>query len=58
MSKPPQLNKPEYRVIFYHHITNDILKYKFMSERSANDFFDKLDKRTSRPTMYVIERIR
>lgn len=53
----PKLNKPEYRVIFYHKITGDIMKYKFMSYRSALAFYDRLDPITAKPTMYVCERI-
>lgn len=59
MNRPvPKLNKPEFRVIFYHHTTGDILKYKFMSESSATDFYDRLDKQKSKPTIYKCERIR
>ena len=54
----PKLNKPEYSVLFYHKITGDILKYKFMSEKSAMDFYDKLDKNMANPTGYRCERIR
>ena len=53
----PPLNKPVFTIYFYHKVTGDIMKYKFMSYRSAIDFFDKLDHNTSRPTMYVSERI-
>jgi len=59
MSRPiPRIGKPEYRVIFYHQVTGDILKYKFQSQEAADDFYDKLDPRTARPTMYRVERIR
>lgn len=59
MSRPvPKIGVPEYRIIFYHQITGDILKYKFMSESSAMDFYDRLDKRISKPTVYRCERIR
>ena len=54
----PRIGKPEYRVIFYHHITGSILKYKFQSQGAADDFYDKLDMKVSKPTMYKIERIR
>lgn len=53
----PKLNKPEYRVIFYHSVTGDILKYKFGSIRSAEDFMDRLSPE-SKATLYMIKRIR
>ena len=34
------------------------MKYKFQSQEAADDFYDKLDPRTARPTMYRVERIR
>ena len=59
MSKPiPKLGSIEYRIIFYHHVTSDILKYKFKSLSIAEDFFSKLDPVTSKPVMYKVERIR
>ena len=59
MARPvPRIGKPEYRIIFYHHITGDILKYKFMKHQAAIDFFDRLDPVKSKPTMYKIERVR
>lgn len=57
MRPVPKLNKPEYRVIFYHQVTGDILKYKFQSYRSAYDFYERLDPVKSKPTMYKMERI-
>lgn len=57
MKLVPPLNKPEYRVIFYHKVTGDILKYKFTSHKSATDFYNKLDMVKSKPTMYKVERI-
>lgn len=57
MRPVPKLNKPEYRVIFYHKVTGDILKYKFTSHRSMIDFYERLDAVKSKPTVYKIERI-
>ena len=54
----PKLGSIEYRIIFYHRITNDILKYKFKSLNIAEDFLSKLDPATSKPVMYKVERIR
>lgn len=59
MNRPiPKIGIPEYRVIFYHKITGDIMKYKFMSEKSAMDLYDRLDAYISKPTVYKCERIR
>lgn len=60
MKKPlgiPKLNKPMYSIVFYHHITNDVMKYRFMSRKSADAFFDQLPS-VSKPVMYCSERIR
>jgi len=53
----PPLNKPQYKVYFYHSGTGEVMGYKFLSFNNAQNFFDKLDSVNSRPTMYVSERI-
>lgn len=53
----PKVNKPEYRVIFYHKITGNIMKYKFKSYITTMDFFNKLDKEKSKPIVYEVKRI-
>jgi len=57
-NKIPKLHSKEYRVIFYHHKSKGILKYKFNNYETAVDFYNKLDIVKSQPTMYVIERIK
>ncbi len=58
MTKPiPKINKPEYRVIFYHKVTGCIMKYKFSNHSSAVELYNSLDKKISKPTMYKIKRI-
>ena len=54
----PRLNKPQYRVIFYHSISGDILKYKFTNIHAAEDFMDRLDPVRCKPTLYEMTRIR
>ncbi|MFA7029643.1 MAG: hypothetical protein WC179_05175 [Candidatus Cloacimonadaceae bacterium] len=53
----PQIGKPEYRIIFYHKVTGNIMKYKFTVYDTAISFFDKLDYNKSKPVMYEIKRI-
>lgn len=52
----PQVGKPLFSVFFYHSVSGDIMRYKFMSYDSAMDFYEKLDPKT-KPTMYESVRI-
>lgn len=56
MARIPPLNKPMYFVYFYHTITGDSMRYKFMSYSSALAFYNRLAP-VSKPTIHVIERI-
>jgi hypothetical protein len=53
----PQLNTPVYKVYFYHSTTGELMCYKFMIYEHALAFFDRLDQKTAKPTMSVLERI-
>lgn len=54
----PDIGMIEYRIIFYHSKTKDIMKYKFTSKKSAINFFDKLNYNIAKPIMYEIVRTR
>lgn len=52
----PPVGKSQFSIFFYHSISGEIMRYKFMSYDTAMDFYDKLDPAT-KPIMYESVRI-